>query len=1302
MRPTKSRPRVVEPSGLPNGRHQPSLPRRRLQTGHADGMVSSDEDMNEDDDSLVRRSKRRRKCIYDNLNQTWILTPNIPEFVKVSPERSSARLKKDPAPFRHLRSSVNHVGIPPPGGNDSETLDGDNEDSLGSKSSHDKTNSKDLRPLELSEMQDNSFTDDMYSRVKRTRQQRRGVAAPNGASFFKPGESTRRSRRGEREGGEEEGRGASDTEEGQASSDAEGTELGDTEDEGPLPTMNGYHLRPKRPVTKRFQAPAPVVERKQSKRITSIFHTPKHERRTRPFNSPAHRPIYRSKRHATHNSSSTSSSSDDERRFERRKARSMVRARNHCLPFNFQEKDLLQGVLRDRAKIGSSLADVDPMQVDKEVMFDRVGGLDGHVEQLKEMILFPLIYPEVFDKFKITPPRGVLFYGPPGTGKTLVARALANECSRGDRRVAFFMRKGADCLSKWVGESERQLRMLFDQAYSMRPSIIFFDEIDGLAPVRSTRQDQIHSSIVSTLLALMDGLDSRGEVVVIGATNRVDAIDPALRRPGRFDREFHFALPCHQARLTILEIHTRDWVPAPSRSFLSELAARCTGYCGADLKALCAEAALAALRRSFPQIYASKEKLQLNIDAVRILPEDYERAMRKIVPAAQRCAVSPARPLSLTVRPLLCAQVERALAHLRTTFATGLRKSPVAVVTDGTHTDDSSVFSDDESGAKEADGLLGGDPSSTDISDTTKLIPSVRSRFACGATMSHRPRLLICGRQGLGQTTHVAPAILHLLEHLPLHRVDLPSLHSVTARAPEEACAQVFLECQRVLPGVLYLPHLCQWWDTLGEAVRATFVTLLQDLEPLTPVLWLATADVPFDVLPPEVQHLFGPSEVLELSAPTAAERRRFFAPVFAKAASTPDARRPNQTEMAPLPPAPPPEPRRLTPSELERLRLQEEATLRELRLFLRDILTKLLRDRRYVMFAKPVDASEVPDYHEVIEQPMDLETMMVKIDLRQYHTVAQFLQDIDLICSNALEYNPDRDPTDKTIRHRACALQDAAHALVDTELDWEFEKICQEIVQSRKERGEVSAPYVPNNAAPSQPPPADGNAHEEVHLDAPSEDGATNKRFSRRIRGLHVPSDSQKTSEGEAEGRATTDGATNGGRTLLALRHGVASKSTPASRNEAARSEPKRRRLNSEDQSSKESATASPSPNLSLNATLPMLDTTLSPAAEVATGPGEQAVTSGKDKTGDASNRTQGTEVPCELLLDRGRLREIEDDVVSLTEGCPVETLERLHCSLLNTVRRHRRSWDRGPLLADLTAEVERFQSLLRRIPRV
>ncbi|ORX89771.1 AAA-domain-containing protein, partial [Basidiobolus meristosporus CBS 931.73] len=186
------------------------------------------------------------------------------------------------------------------------------------------------------------------------------------------------------------------------------------------------------------------------------------------------------------------------------------------------------------------------------VGFDSIGGLDSHIQSLKEMVLLPLLYPEIYTQFSITPPRGVLFYGPPGTGKTLVARALANSCSTDSQKIAFFMRKGADCLSKWVGEAERQLRLLFEEAKAWQPSIIFFDEIDGLAPVRSSKQEQVHSSIVSTLLALMDGLDNRGQVVVIGATNRIDAIDPALRRPGRFDREFYFSLPSYVARRTII------------------------------------------------------------------------------------------------------------------------------------------------------------------------------------------------------------------------------------------------------------------------------------------------------------------------------------------------------------------------------------------------------------------------------------------------------------------------------------------------------------------------------------------------------------------------------------------------------------------------------------------------------------------------------------------------------------------------------------------------------------------------------
>lgn len=252
--------------------------------------------------------------------------------------------------------------------------------------------------------------------------------------------------------------------------------------------------------------------------------------------------------------------------------------------------------------------------------------------------------------------------GPPGTGKTLTARALANSCTIDGRRVAFFMRKGADCLSKWVGEAERQLRLLFDQAKAHQPSIIFFDEIDGLAPVRSAKQDQIHASIVSTLLALMDGLDSRGQVVVIGATNRIDAIDPALRRPGRFDRELLFGLPTAADRRSIFSIHTKEWEPALSTQLVEEVGELTQGYCGADLKALCTEASLAAVRRSYPQIYESEQKLVVDTDCIRVSRGDLLTAMQAITPASHRTASALAVRLPTTLEPLLASPLE-AMVH---------------------------------------------------------------------------------------------------------------------------------------------------------------------------------------------------------------------------------------------------------------------------------------------------------------------------------------------------------------------------------------------------------------------------------------------------------------------------------------------------------------------------------------------------------------------------------------------------------------------------------------------------------------
>uniref|UniRef100_A0AAV2MBB2 ATPase family AAA domain-containing protein 2 n=1 Tax=Knipowitschia caucasica TaxID=637954 RepID=A0AAV2MBB2_KNICA len=794
-----------------------------------------------------------------------------------------------------------------------------------------------------------------------------------------------------------------------------------------------YDFRQRKTVV-RYQAPQ---EEPREPRKRSIYDHRSPTRRRFRFSSTAPRSPYSRRRssrrrHAIHSSDSTSSSSSsDEEKFQRRRSKNTSKSVNRCLPMNLVKEDLL-GIHKDRMKIGASLADVDPMQIDRTVRFDGIGGLEKHISALKEMVVFPLLYPEVFEKFKIQPPRGCLFYGPPGTGKTLVARALANECSQGERKVSFFMRKGADCLSKWVGESERQLRLLFDQAYQMRPSIIFFDEIDGLAPVRSSRQDQIHSSIVSTLLALMDGLDSRGEVVVIGATNRLDSIDPALRRPGRFDREFLFGLPDREARKDILKIHTRQWRPPPLDIFLEELADKCVGYCGADIKAVCSEAALCALRRRYPQIYSSSQKLVLDVNSISITSKDFMTAMSKMVPAAQRAVASPAKALIPAIRPLLSTALQTIIQTVSKLFPhaeLGLKRRKDRDISLGL-SEDELMFSDDESAVCSSQ-------------STSKEMFNL-NRSVLSQPTSYRPRLLLQGRPGSGQSSYLAPAVLHTLEKFSVYTLDMAVLFGGSAAAPEETCAQIFVEAKRTSPSILYIPHI-------GQCLQ-------------------------YDQLNTEVQELFRVEygEVFHIQVPTSRERRHFFEDlILNQAAKAPASRKKAVLHaLEVLPVAPPPAPRQLTPEEVKKLQEQEEGTLRELRLFLRDVTNRLSLDKRFKAFTKPVDLEEVPDYVEVIKKPMDLSSVLTKIDLHQYGTIKEFLHDVDLIWQNALEYNPDRDPSDRQIRHRACALKDTVHAIIKDELDEDFEKICEEIKESRRARGCATSAFTPSfyHVLPKQP----------------------------------------------------------------------------------------------------------------------------------------------------------------------------------------------------------------------------------------
>ncbi|XP_052016380.1 ATPase family AAA domain-containing protein 2 isoform X2 [Apodemus sylvaticus] len=877
------------------------------------------------------------------------------------------------------------------------------------------------------------------------------------------------------------------SEEGEEQEDDDGEDEEDEED-GEEDNQKRYYLR-QRKATVYYQAP---LEKPRHQRKPNMFYSgsasparPRYRLSSTGPRSPYCKRMNR-RRHAIHSSDSTSSSSSEDECFERRRKRNRNRAINRCLPLNFR-KDEIRGIYKDRMKIGANLADVDPMQLDSSVRFDSVGGLSSHIAALKEMVVFPLLYPEVFEKFKIQPPRGCLFYGPPGTGKTLVARALANECSRGDKRVAFFMRKGADCLSKWVGESERQLRLLFDQAYQMRPAIIFFDEIDGLAPVRSSRQDQIHSSIVSTLLALMDGLDSRGEIVVIGATNRLDSIDPALRRPGRFDREFLFSLPDKDARKEILKIHTRDWNPKPVDMFLEELAENCVGYCGADIKSICAEAALCALRRRYPQIYTTSEKLQLDLSSINIAAKDFEAAMQKIIPASQRAVTSPGQALSAIVKPLLQNTVHMILEALQKVFP------HVEVGTNRALNSDVScpflesdlAYSDDDTPSVYENGL-----SQKDFNQSKENLNFLHlNRNACYQPMSFRPRLLIVGEPGFGQSSHLAPAVIHALEKFAVYTLDIPILFGISTTSPEEACSQMIREAKRTAPSIVYVPHIHLWWEIAGPTLKATFTTLLQTIPSFAPVLLLATSEKPYSALPEEVQELFTHDygEIFNVQLPNEEERTKFFEDLILKHAAKPPVSQKKAVLQAleVLPVAPPPEPRPLTAEELKRLEEQEEDTFRELRIFLRNITHRLAIDKRFRVFTKPVDPDEVPDYVTVIKQPMDLSSVISKIDLHKYLTVKDYLKDIDLICSNALEYNPDRDPGDRLIRHRACALRDTAYAMIKEELDEDFEQLCEEIQESRKKRGCSSSKYAPSyyHVMPKQnstPPVGDKKSEQE------------------------------------------------------------------------------------------------------------------------------------------------------------------------------------------------------------------------------
>ena len=270
-------------------------------------------------------------------------------------------------------------------------------------------------------------------------------------------------------------------------------------------------------------------------------------------------------------------------------------------------------------------AEKESKMVVSSVSYEDVGGLKEELRRVREMIELPLKHPELFERLGIDPPKGVLLHGPPGTGKTMIARAVASESG-----ASFFSIQGPEIMDKYYGASEEHLRKRFEEAQKAAPSILFIDELDSIAPRRGDVHGEVERRVVAQMLTLMDGLSGRGKVIVIAATNRVDAIDPALRRPGRFDREIEIGVPDREGRLEILQVHTRG-MPLEKDVDLAHLANMTHGFVGADLAALCKEAAMRSIRRILPELFLDRPVPPEALEKMLVTAEDFRDALKEMV-----------------------------------------------------------------------------------------------------------------------------------------------------------------------------------------------------------------------------------------------------------------------------------------------------------------------------------------------------------------------------------------------------------------------------------------------------------------------------------------------------------------------------------------------------------------------------------------------------------------------------------------------------------------------------------------------
>ena len=738
----------------------------------------------------------------------------------------------------------------------------------------------------------------------------------------------------------------------------------------------------------------------------------------------------------------------DSRRRRRRRAASSDGSSSDD-EFSARLRDPHSALDKDGQKVVN--ADVKPVEVDASVTWRSIGGMEQHVNQVKEVVMLPLMYPEMFAAMSLDCPKGMLFHGPPGTGKTLMARALAGSCKANGVPISFFMRSGGDVLSKYVGEAEKSLKALFEEAKRCAPSIIFFDEIDGIAPVRSSKNDQTHASIVATLLALMDGMQGRGQVIVLGATNRPDNVDPGLRRPGRFDRELYFGLPGTKERIAILKVHTKEFQPPLSDQAYSLLGDRTAGFTGADLRAICTESAYAALRRTFPQIYQTDEKLKLPTSSLRVMLEDFMTVLR-----SSRFQCSQARHGTSVGRAL--QPVEDRL------FKKCLEEFSEAIA-------EVAPFVNDKDAP-------------------------VGQTLPCGIVFQSREDFV---------SDFIAPAWFNTHEILPCFRLDATKLDADESGAVR-AIAQTVQNAVRASPAIIYIPGFHVWSEYMDNSRVAALRNAIESMPRGVPVLMIITENKGgvFDD-PNTTFSTAQPCEaekIYEIEENTSREERAFRERWFPRVElDTPEnslrvefvqdkirsgiadaiigqlrkcreqsctqgasaTLEVDQNWVATLASM------KINPRDVE----EEDRWFRTLRLQVREILEPILANQRFKEFLDPVDETRCSDYREYVNTPMCLNWMVDKcnaLTVNCYTSLDEVKDDLNLVHDNCMTYNGDDVELDDWCKELCANVSHLKDVFLQSIDCITIGPVVNTMVKRRQQRKEIEKKAAESVAAPPTP----------------------------------------------------------------------------------------------------------------------------------------------------------------------------------------------------------------------------------------